>query len=54
LPLPQQSFAEPGPYQGEFEYRGGSPHGGHLSTGGGIGGVDNVGRYFTIGVRARI
>jgi iron complex outermembrane recepter protein len=33
---------------------GGSPYGGHLSTGGGIGGVDNVGRYFTIGVRARI
>jgi len=33
---------------------GGSPYGGHLSTGGGIGGVDNVGRYFTIGVRARL
>ena len=33
---------------------GGSPYGGHLSTGGGIGGVDNVGRYFTIGVRARM
>ena len=33
---------------------GGSPYGGHLSTGGSIGGVDNVGRYFTIGVRARL
>lgn len=33
---------------------GGSPYGGHLSTGGGIGGVDNVGRYYTIGVRANL